>query len=51
MARIPVSATNLSPIPPVLPKAKLSIDALCELVDLAQKLHITEKKEDRNERL
>ena len=44
MARIPVSATNLSHTPPVLSKAKLSIDALCELVDLAQQLQITDKE-------
>jgi hypothetical protein len=44
MARILVSATNLSHTPPVLSKAKLSIDALCELVDLAQQLQITDKE-------
>jgi hypothetical protein len=45
MARIRVSATNLSHTPPVLSKAKLSMDALCELVDLARQLQITDKGE------
>ena len=44
MVHIPVSATNLSFKPSILSKAKLSPDALAELVDLIRQMQIIDKK-------
>jgi hypothetical protein len=42
-----VSATNLSFIPPAQGEAKLTFEAIVELVDLARELNVSSKKGDR----
>jgi hypothetical protein len=44
LIRIPVLATNLSAIPPLLSEAKISFDAVRELLDLANQLGILSQK-------
>jgi hypothetical protein len=44
LLRIPVSATNLSPVPQFLSKTKVSFDAVSELLDLARQLGISFKE-------
>jgi hypothetical protein len=44
LIRIPVMATNLSAIAPLLSEAKISFDAVRELLDLANQLGILSQK-------
>jgi hypothetical protein len=44
LIRIPVQATNLSTIPLLLSEAKVSFDAVRELLDLASQLGISSQK-------
>jgi hypothetical protein len=46
LVRIPVSATNLSAVPPPLSKTKVSVDAVSDLIDLARQLGILYEKGD-----
>jgi hypothetical protein len=41
LVRIPVSATSLFPVPQSLARAKISLDAVVELIDLARQLGIS----------
>jgi hypothetical protein len=46
LLRIPISATNLSPIAPPSSEAKLMFDAVAELVELARQLGISAQEEE-----